>query len=189
MQINFIAELDDDGYPTDETLDGIRNCSISSPSDCEELMKLVVEPIWTFKNYIMKDDKTGYWFVSTGGWSGNEDIIEALQENALFMTLYWIQSRTGGHYIFGDHKELPIDMRTDLKLKRELFMLNKTMAEVGEQLAHTVFALLNSLPNDDIDAHSMRRAAERWNEQVWMYRDFIARLEEIDENFYREYEY
>ena len=78
MQINFIAELDDDGYPTDETLDGIRNCSISSPSDCEELMKLVVEPIWTFKNYIMKDDKTGYWFVSTGGWSGNEDIIEAL---------------------------------------------------------------------------------------------------------------
>lgn len=101
MQKNFIAELDDDGYPTDETLDAIRQYPILCAADCEDLLTLI-EPIWTFKNYISKDSDTGLWTVSTGGWSGNESIISALEENALFWTLYWIQSRRGGHYIFGD---------------------------------------------------------------------------------------
>ena len=38
--------------------------------------------------------------MSTGGWSGNEDIIEAMQENALMWNLCWVQSRRGGHFIF-----------------------------------------------------------------------------------------
>jgi hypothetical protein len=36
----------------------------------------------------------------TGGWSGNEDIIRALEKNRLFFCCYWVQSRRGGHYIF-----------------------------------------------------------------------------------------
>lgn len=41
--------------------------------------------------------------ISTGGWSGNEDIVAAMERNHMLMALTWQQSRRGGHYIF----ELP----------------------------------------------------------------------------------
>lgn len=36
----------------------------------------------------------------TWGWSGNEDLLNALIENQLFWGLYWESSTIGGHYIF-----------------------------------------------------------------------------------------
>jgi len=37
----------------------------------------------------------------TWGWSGNEDIIDALQRNKnLFWAIYWQKSYRGGHYYF-----------------------------------------------------------------------------------------
>lgn len=37
--------------------------------------------------------------ISTGGWSGNEDIIDAMSDNFIWH-IVWVQSRRGGHYIF-----------------------------------------------------------------------------------------
>lgn len=47
-------------------------------------------------------DKTKYrkLYLSTGGWSGNEDIIVSLQQNFLFWSMYWERSVRGGHYRF-----------------------------------------------------------------------------------------
>jgi hypothetical protein len=39
-------------------------------------------------------------YLSTGGWSGNEDIITVMKCNHLFWSISWIQSRRGGHYVF-----------------------------------------------------------------------------------------
>ena len=41
------------------------------------------------------------WFeISTGGWSGNEDILGAMQENAVLWLMTWQSTRRGGHYVF-----------------------------------------------------------------------------------------
>ena len=46
------------------------------------------------------------WYVEfhTWGWSGNEDIINALRDNPIFFALYWLKTHRGGHYYFRVHK-------------------------------------------------------------------------------------
>jgi hypothetical protein len=37
---------------------------------------------------------------ATAGWSGNEDLIEALERNTPFWMMFWYQSTRGGGYVF-----------------------------------------------------------------------------------------
>jgi hypothetical protein len=43
----------------------------------------------------------------TGGWSGNEDIIHALETNAIWWMVTWRLSERGGRYVFEWKKEEP----------------------------------------------------------------------------------
>ena len=49
-----------------------------------------------------KEDRENHWLyhVSTGGWSGNEEILSSLQNNSMFWLMCWMQSKRGGHYQF-----------------------------------------------------------------------------------------
>lgn len=82
-------------YPSDETLEEIKN------ADCQDFHKFMemIEPHWEFADWGWRRDGEVY-FISTGGWSGNEDIIQAMKENMIFWMMYWANSRRGGHYVF-----------------------------------------------------------------------------------------
>ena len=86
-------ELDNDGYPTDETLKQIENYKGDYSGYLAELSFL-------FGSYGSCEFDGNHWKISTGGWSGNEDIIEAMKKNHIFWLMCWYSSRRGGHYEF-----------------------------------------------------------------------------------------
>lgn len=92
-------------YPDKKELKTIREWN---PSDPWGLVKYLME-VWHYDNYIRLEPRwrrdAPNWrrykrfHVSTAGWSGNEDRIEALKEN-YFWIFYWQSSKRGGHFIF-----------------------------------------------------------------------------------------
>lgn len=95
--------VDDGGYPTEEFLGRIEKWDVLKGKN-SALMKFI-KRYWRYSSagFWSEKEREGYgteYKISTGGWSGNEAIIEALKNNRLFWNLYWIQSRRGGHYIF-----------------------------------------------------------------------------------------
>ena len=98
--------LDDGGYPTDAALDIIRLWHWSDIKGWFEFVKSVwYSPSWGWSEGLEPHDyeknKEVYRYnISTGGWSGNESIISAMNENDMIWSLTWVQSRRGGHYIF-----------------------------------------------------------------------------------------
>ena len=88
--------LDKDGYPTDAALENIK-----TSDDFVGLLDFVSE---LFEEYGMarwdnKGEKRIYK-LATGGWSGNEEIIEAMRSNPIFWLECWYQTRRGGYYEF-----------------------------------------------------------------------------------------
>jgi len=104
--------LDEDGYPTEESLNKIKTW----PYDDVEGLFDFIHDMWAyaesgywsekivtqddFNIHLEYDEPRKRYYLSTAGWSGNESIIRALQENQMIWCLNWIQSRRGGHYIF-----------------------------------------------------------------------------------------
>ena len=97
--------FDSDHYPSDESLEIIKNWGYEN--DFFDLMDYV-EECWSYPDFFTKEKTKDDLFkkdiiryeISTGGWSGNESIIRALQENTMFWAFCWAQSWRGGHYIF-----------------------------------------------------------------------------------------
>jgi len=90
-----------DGYPNDHEIEQIRTWVL--PGDLSGLVEFVRQR-WRWE-YGWRSSGRNLW-MSTGGWSGNEEIIGALQENRLFWSMCWVYSRRGGHYRFNLHPAL-----------------------------------------------------------------------------------
>jgi len=95
--MNF--EIDDDGYPTDTTLNTITNWV----DGYFKLMEFIAKYC---NKYGRCEYRTfdGVWEIATGGWSGNEEIIQALKGNRLFWIMTWQLSKRGGYYEFKTKK-------------------------------------------------------------------------------------
>jgi hypothetical protein len=98
--------LDEDGYPTDDALEIIEKWHWSDTKGWFEF----IQSIWHLRSWGWTEGEEPHdwdenrkvyrYDISTAGWSGNEDIIRAMQRNDMLWLLTWVQSRRGGHYIF-----------------------------------------------------------------------------------------
>lgn len=93
--------LDDDGYPTEATLERIREWSAL---DCMGLLEFAKALLRSncYSTVLAGTDHYGdpVLRVSTGGWSGNEQVIYAMQDNVTWWAMHWYSSRRGGHHEF-----------------------------------------------------------------------------------------
>jgi len=93
--------MDKDGYPEDHELEKIKNWN--TLIDGYDSLMEYVRKRWKYSDCGYFSIDNGKYDISTGGWSGNEDIIIALQQNYMFWMFCWEESKRGGHYKF----ELP----------------------------------------------------------------------------------
>ena len=86
--------------PTEEQLKKIQDWDITIKDDISDFIDYL-RTAWNYAEigYFLHDPPYSYLELHTGGWSGNEAIIEVL-ENTLFWTMCWQKSLRGGHYYF-----------------------------------------------------------------------------------------
>ncbi len=84
-------------YPTDAQLDEIRTWPGDQLVSWFAYIKAAGN-YWPDGDFWTQKGATVY--VSTGGWSGNEDILDAMQENFACWARTWYSHRRGGHYEF-----------------------------------------------------------------------------------------
>lgn len=108
--------LDEDGYPTEQCLEIIANWHWSDPEGWFAFIKEYWHiPCFGWQEadvpHEFRENKIVHQFrISTGGWSGNESIIRAMERNGMMWHLNWVQSRRGGHYIFEIYKVPDVDV-------------------------------------------------------------------------------
>ena len=91
--------LDKDGYPTEAILKTIETWSFTEKS-IEDFLNLI-KCLWSYPDrYVLSGKRILRLYLSTGGWSGNENVIEAMQRNAIFWMMCWQKSVRGGHFWF-----------------------------------------------------------------------------------------
>lgn len=99
--------MNNEYYPEEQELEFIRKWNIQDvinllayledrwwSSDWGFIMKWGKDPIHDKKYPIIKLE------LHTGGWSGNELLIEALLQNQMFKIMWYSQWNRGGHYRF-----------------------------------------------------------------------------------------
>lgn len=92
--------MDDDGYPTEELLEYIKNYKINSFGNALIILELVKDVWWSKNMLVWEEDGGDTLHMATGGWSGNESLIYAMQENYILWHLLWHSSTRGGKYVF-----------------------------------------------------------------------------------------
>jgi hypothetical protein len=92
-------------YPTEDELKTIRTWDHKDPFGLVDY----ILPYWEQNGWAKKTGKKiVHLQLSTGGWSGNESIVAALdsfphheeKDNNMFFFLWWKKSVRGGHYWF-----------------------------------------------------------------------------------------
>lgn len=107
--------LDEQGYPDEASLKAIKEWDILNQG-LSGLLKLIEENTnWADRQINITGKKVIRFEYHTGGWSGNEDVIEALRQNLCFWAFFWQKSIRGGHFYFKiEHPEWYGKLRQEL---------------------------------------------------------------------------
>lgn len=82
-------------YPTKEEVKKIANWDYED--NWHELLEYI-KRLWRYPTYFRREKDI--YRLSTGKWSGNESIINAMSSNVLFWNVCWVSSNRGGHHVF-----------------------------------------------------------------------------------------
>lgn len=90
--------FDREGYPSDETLDAIQHWQLKDiKKDPEELLEFI-RKAWSYPERA-QNVRPGIWTFSTGGWSGNESLLDAFYQNINWTFLSWRSIRLSGGFL------------------------------------------------------------------------------------------
>ena len=98
--------FDADGYPSDETIEAIEKWPVNDFVNCLKFAEKAYQ-----KHYGVWKKQDGWIKIATGGWSGNESIVYALQ-NQIYWKAFWLAKTIGGAYYIRDpetHKEYDVN--------------------------------------------------------------------------------
>jgi len=100
--------FDEDGYPSDETLRDISYWYTFNGYTPKEFLQFCEGAFNThygswkivenYNNDLLKDKPFDALRIATGGWSGNESVIQQM-EKTIFWSICWRASVSGGLYI------------------------------------------------------------------------------------------
>jgi hypothetical protein len=99
--------FDADGYPTEETLERIRTWPTATLADMAAAMDFAglawsYPDLWKcdpdFRDPKWPSFPRRRYVFSTGGWSGNESIVGAIEANQMLQMIGAWSWRRGGHY-------------------------------------------------------------------------------------------
>jgi len=86
-------------YPSEEDLKIIEKWDdLSDPKGWFDFIR----DVWDCPEYgwdVKESDRFITYKMSTGGWSGNEDIVSAMSKSIMW-PFTWEQSSRGGHFVF-----------------------------------------------------------------------------------------
>ena len=101
--------LDEDGYPTERTLWAVEKWPWDDPKGWFAFL----HSVWHLADWGWHEldepkelsnplfpEAVHRYHLSTAGWSGNEELVRAMEKNDMLWSMTWVQSRRGGHYIF-----------------------------------------------------------------------------------------
>ena len=98
-------EYVEDGYPTEEALEMIEKWDAQDIKGFFEFVKSIwYMPDWGWQEKRREEKRREEWskeyHLATGGWSGNESIINSMKKNRIVWLFTWVQSNRGGGHIF-----------------------------------------------------------------------------------------
>ena len=96
--------FDSNGYPTEETCDKIRDWNPCDPVGLFKFLKAA----WDHDIGYFREPDANIIELITGGWSGNEELIQAFKSNIAW-SLCWQSSHRGGLHRF----EIPENFRKE----------------------------------------------------------------------------